>query len=107
MGPWAIPDHVINIPGMEGVFAYRVRDEAMLPMVRPGDYVVVETGQDPVLGDLVLVMMADGIVQVRRMSQVDNERVLSVSHPDYGPSVAMEETRTLGRINRIVRTVEV
>jgi hypothetical protein len=52
-------------------------------------------------------MMADGIVQVRRMSQVDNERVLSVSHPDYGPSVAMEETRTLGRINRIVRTVEV
>ena len=100
-------DHVLNLPGVEGDFAFRVRDEAMLPMVRSGDYVVVDTDQDPALGDLVLCQMVNGNVQVRRVSQADNRKVLSVSRPDYGPDSEIDENAVLGRINRIVRTVEV
>lgn len=100
-------DHVLNLPGVEGDFAFRVRDEAMLPMVRPGDYVVVDTARDPGLGDLVLIQRDDRIVHVRRVSQEDNQMLLSVSNPDYGPASEIDDSTVLGRINRIVRTVEV
>lgn len=73
---------MLNLQGVEGDFAYRARDEAMLPMVRFGDYVVVETEQDPSLGDLVLYRMTNGHVQMRRVSQADKKTVLSVSHLD-------------------------
>ncbi len=97
----------LNMPGVEeGAYAYRVRDEAMMPLVRPGDHVIVQT-IEPKLGDLALCQSDTGVIQVRRVSQGDNKFSTVVDNPAYGPTATRGEMTLLGRICRVVRTIEV
>ncbi|SEA34455.1 SOS-response transcriptional repressor LexA (RecA-mediated autopeptidase) [Desulfuromusa kysingii] len=97
---------VLDIPAVEGDYAYRVKDEAMLPQVRQGDFVVVQQHQ-PVLGDLLLCLTETGLVQVRRLSRVNNQMVLAADNPIYDQIVPAENRTVLGKILRVVRTFEV
>ena len=105
-GPQRRKANMLNVPGVQGDFAYRVRDEAMLPLVRPGDYVVIEN-QGPSLGDLLLCLTKTGIAQVRRVSQTDDKFFYSTDNPEYGQIVSKEDITVLGKIIRIVRAIEV
>src|SRR6056297_1663901 len=94
----------LTLPGLEGGFCYRVRDEVMLPIVRQQDYVIVQE-EDPRLGDLALCMTKAGIVQVRRMSQHDNNMVLLPDNTEYGRS-ATEVEVVFGKVCTVVRSFE-
>ena len=96
---------VLDVPGVEGDYAYRVRDEAMLPQLRPGDYVVVNK-QEPNLGDLVLCLSETGLVQVRRMSRGDSGMLLLADNSAYGPATTDEKNTVLGRVCQVIRTFE-
>src|SRR6056297_1855214 len=80
----------LALPGLEGDFCYRVRDESMVPVVRPQDYVVVKQ-EDPRLGDLALCLTRAGIAKVRRVSQYDNNIVLLPDNVEYGQTSTEEE----------------
>ena len=90
----------------EGEYFYRVRDEGMAPLVRTGDYVAVQS-VEPHIGDLVLILTRQGIVQVRRLSQADNGKMLYPENPDYGSAVSVDEVKFLGRVIRVLRSFAV
>jgi transcriptional regulator with XRE-family HTH domain len=98
----------LSVPVMgEATYAYRVRDEAMTPITRPGDYVVVEE-IEPRLGDLVLCRSSTGVVQVRRLSQSDSKTLLlTTENMDYSTLQRGKEIVVLGRISLVIRLYEV
>lgn len=96
----------IAIPGIEeGSFAFRIRDDAMAPIIRMGDFVVVQDVK-PDLGDMLLCRNKTGIVRARRLSRYDNQDMLTPENPDFLPEAVSEEIQILGRIARAVRVFE-
>jgi len=96
---------VLDVPGVDGDYAYRVRDEAMLPQVRQGDFVVVNK-EAPNLGNMVLCLTKTGLVQVRRMSRTDSGAQLIADNSDYGPAMTIDDMTLLGKICRVIRSFE-
>lgn len=96
----------IAFPGIEeGSFAFRIRDDAMAPIIRMGDFVVVQNVK-PGLGDMLLCRNKTGIVRARRMSRCDNKDMLTPENPDFLPEAISEELQILGRIARVIRVLE-
>ena len=83
----------------------RVNGRSMLPLIRPGDIVVVEPVSPTKLrhGDIVAVRRADDIVTHRLMTPTDNGQVITKGDNMRGSDAPRAVTQVVGRIVALER----
>ncbi len=80
-----------------GCFAWEMRDESMVPRIRPGDMLLVRN-EEYQTDDVVLFSNEMGLVQVRRIGQVESEQVLVSENPEYPLAKFSAEIIVLGKV---------
>lgn len=84
-GGWGGFEGVPNVgPDKEYTFAMRVEGDSMEPEYTHGTIIIVETDENPVPNDFVIVVMADGAATFRQLIKEDGELMLKPLNPRYG-----------------------
>ncbi len=96
----------INVPGsISADFAYKINNDEMFPLVRPGDYILVKK-QEVLSGDLCLSETELGHIIVRKVSIVDHMKVITGLDNTIPVEKVTDNMKIIGRISNIVRCYE-
>ena len=88
----------VSIPQLpEDCFAWEMRDESMMPRIRPGDMLLIRD-EEFRTGDVILCINEAGMVQVRRIGQAEAREVLVPENPEYQVLEKTGKVRVLGKI---------
>ena len=106
---WALKDitEIIPIPeelsGSEDSFMVKVEGNSMIgDHILDGDYVMVNPQQDADNGDIVIALLNQEEVTVKRLYKKDNQITLQPSNPLYKPIVT-KDIIILGKVIGILR----
>jgi len=106
---WALKDitEVIPIPeqlsGSEESFMVKVEGDSMIgDHILDGDYVMVKPQQDADNGDIVIALLNQEEVTVKRLYKKDNQITLQPSNPLYKP-IKTKDVIILGKVVGILR----
>ena len=106
---WALKDitEIIPIPeelsGSEDSFMVKVEGDSMIgDHILDGDYVMVKPQQDADNGDIVIALLNQEEVTVKRLYKKDNQITLQPSNPLYKPIVT-KDIIILGKVIGILR----
>jgi len=106
---WALKDitEIIPIPeelsGSEDSFMVKVEGDSMIgDHILDGDYVMVNPQQDADNGDIVIALLNQEEVTVKRLYKKDNQITLQPSNPLYKPIVT-KDIIILGKVIGILR----
>ena len=106
---WALKDitEIIPIPeelsGSEDSFMVKVEGNSMIgDHILDGDYVMVKPQQDADNGDIVIALLNQEEVTVKRLYKKDNQIILQPSNPLYKPIVT-KDVIILGKVIGILR----
>ena len=106
---WALKDitEVIPIPeqlsGSEESFMVKVEGDSMIgDHILDGDYVMVNPQQDADNGDIVIALLNQEEVTVKRLYKKDNQITLQPSNSLYQP-INTKDTIILGKVIGILR----
>jgi len=106
---WALKDitEIIPIPeelsGSEDSFMVKVEGNSMIgDHILDGDYVMVKPQQDADNGDIVIALLNQEEVTVKRLYKKDNQITLQPSNPLYKPIVT-KDIIILGKVIGILR----
>lgn len=106
---WALKDitEIIPIPeelsGSEESFMVRVEGDSMIgDHILDGDYVMVKPQQDADNGDIVIALLNQEEVTVKRLYKKDNQITLQPSNPLYKP-INTKDVIILGKVIGILR----
>lgn len=86
-------------------YIVRVEDNALAPLIRPGDVVFVNANPLPGPGDIVLLELLDGRHSLRRLLAVEGGSVFAEADRDRHSDLAPEDTRVIGAVTHVLRTV--
>ena len=98
----------VGFPEVEGMsFAYRMRDESMFPVIRPGDVLLVR--DEPArLGDRLLCRDETGRIRVRQLARrTATGDALLAENPAYPETPLTGEIRVLGKVEAVLRKLPV
>ena len=98
---------VIPVPeelaGQEGSFLVRVEGDSMLgDHILDGDYVIVRPQSNADNGDIVIALLNQEEVTVKRFYQNKDEITLQPSNPAYQP-ISTRNIKILGKVTGIIR----
>lgn len=106
---WALKDitEIIPIPeelsGSEESFMVKVEGDSMIgDHILDGDYVMVKPQQDADNGDIVIALLNQEEVTVKRLYKKDNQIILQPSNPLYKP-INTKDVIILGKVIGILR----
>ena len=106
---WALKDitEIIPIPeelsGSEDSFMVKVEGNSMIgDHILDGDYVMVKPQQDADNGDIVIALLNQEEVTVKRLYKKDNQITLQPSNPLYKPIVT-KDVIILGKVIGVLR----
>ena len=106
---WALKDitEIIPIPeelsGSEDSFMVKVEGNSMIgDHILDGDYVMVKPQQDADNGDIVIALLNQEEVTVKRLYKKDNQIILQPSNPLYKPIVT-KDVIILGKVIGVLR----
>ena len=93
------------VPSDSEVFLLTVRGDSMRDAgILSGDLVMVRRQQQASPGDVVVAMIGDEAT-VKQLARKEDGFVLQPRNPDFSPIPVDEETRILGRVVRLVRSL--
>ncbi|NCO24136.1 MAG: repressor LexA [Candidatus Infernicultor aquiphilus] len=106
---WAAKDITEFIPipeelsGSEGSFMVKVEGDSMIgDHILDGDYVLVNPQQDADNGDIVIALLNQEEVTIKRLYKKDDQVILQPSNPLYQP-INTKDTIILGKVIGILR----
>lgn len=106
---WAAKDITEFIPipeelsGNEGSFMVKVEGDSMIgDHILDGDYVLVNPQQDADNGDIVIALLNQEEVTIKRLYKKDDQVILQPSNPLYQP-INTKDTIILGKVIGILR----
>lgn len=106
---WAVKDITEFIPipeelsGNEGSFMVKVEGDSMIgDHILDGDYVLVNPQQDADNGDIVIALLNQEEVTIKRLYKKDDQVILQPSNPLYQP-INTKDTIILGKVIGILR----
>jgi len=106
---WAAKDITEFIPipeelsGNEGSFMVKVEGDSMIgDHILDGDYVLVNPQQDADNGDIVIALLNQEEVTIKRLYKKDHQVILQPSNPLYKP-INTKDTIILGKVIGILR----
>jgi len=106
---WALKDitEIIPIPeelsGSEDSFMVKVEGDSMIgDHILDGDYVMVKPQQDADNGDIVIALLNQEEVTVKRLYKKDSQIILQPSNPLYKPIVT-KDVIILGKVIGVLR----
>lgn len=106
---WALKDitEIIPIPeelsGSEDGFMVKVEGDSMIgDHILDGDYVMVKPQQDADNGDIVIALLNQEEVTVKRLYKKDSQIILQPSNPLYKPIVT-KDVIILGKVIGVLR----
>jgi len=106
---WAAKDITEFIPipeelsGSEGSFMVKVEGDSMIgDHILDGDYVLVNPQQDADNGDIVIALLNQEEVTIKRLYKKDDQIILQPSNPLYQP-INTKDTIILGKVIGILR----
>ena len=106
---WAAKDITEFIPipeelsGSEGSFMVKVEGDSMIgDHILDGDYAMVNPQQDADNGDIVIALLNQEEVTIKRLYKKDHQVILQPSNPLYKP-INTKDTIILGKVIGILR----
>jgi len=92
-----------ELSGNEDSFMVKVEGDSMIgDHILDGDYVIVKPQQDAENGDIVIALLNQEEVTVKRLYKENNHVILQPSNPLYQPIIT-EEIIILGKVTGILR----
>lgn len=99
-------DGWINYPGAPAdVYAVRAPDDALLPVVKRGDFLLFQPVEEAAPVDMVVLVDDWGDIRVRRIRELDGVLYYVGDQPDVPPVKADQRHRLVGRVVRILREI--
>lgn len=83
-------------------FVLRVKGDSMLPDIREGDLVLVQTTPMADNGDVVIAYVDDGEATVKRLRKAEREMYLEAANPAYPP--IKKRFTIVGKVTSLIRT---
>lgn len=97
----ALTDMLVRDPSR--TFLLKVKGDSMMEAgILEGDFVLVERGKNPKVGDIV-VGIIDGEFTLKRLAKNKGKFYLHAENPDYPDLYALEELQVAGVVRGVVR----
>jgi transcriptional regulator with XRE-family HTH domain len=84
-------------------YAVRASDDALLPVVKKGDFLLFQPVEEAAHGDLVVLVDDWGDIRVRRIRELDGAVYYVGDQPDVPPVKSDQRHRLVGRVVRALR----
>jgi repressor LexA len=98
-----VPEWIARGKREESLFCIQVEGKSMVDAyIDDGDIVILEKTQTASSGEMVLALLDDGSVTLKRLRLEKNEVYLVPENPDFKP-IKVEELRIIGKVIGVIR----
>jgi SOS-response transcriptional repressor LexA len=95
------------MPGLPaGSFAFEYSGDFMSPSIRDGDIVIVQPGNAPTTGDIVLIVGKWGEAYLRRYRIRGDDIYYSADNASYAPFKSDSNISILGTVHTVWRKIK-
>ena len=95
--PWFIPEN------SDGIIAFKVQGQSMKDAyIDEGDIVVVKRGEDVVNGDMIIALLPDNSITLKRLKIEEDYYLLVPENSDYSPIITTE-IKIIGKVIGVLR----
>lgn len=100
--------NIISLPDVPAdCFAFEYSGEFMNPTIRDGDIVIIKPGQQPVSGEIILIVSKWGDAILRRYRRRGDEIYCSADNSSYSAFRADANTKILGVVQAVWRNIKI